>query len=91
MKSITAILFDFANLAQGSDAEIFQRMVFHCRTTNPAMLPRNLKFNAYTVTRKPNLLTIHLLQANEDRSKHREVAQFSFAPPPDFSQRPVML
>ncbi len=91
MKAVTVILIDFANLAQSSDDEIFQRMVFYCRTTTPSILPRNLKFNAYIISRQPNLLTIHLLQADQIRSTQREVAQFSFAQPPDFSQRPAIL
>lgn len=91
MKTITVILIDFVNLAQADDAEIYQRMAFYCRISKKALLPRNLRHNAYRVSRGPQLLTIHLLQADQARCDHREVARFSFAPPPDFSQRPVMM
>ena len=84
MKTITAILIDFADLAQGTDDDIFRRMTFYCGASKRPMLPRNLKYNAYRVTRQTNLLTVHLLLVEESRPAH-EVAQFSFAPPPDFS------
>lgn len=92
MKAITVTLLDFADLEQGSDEQMMNRMIICCRSTKTPLLPRDLSFNAYRVSRYPSLITIHLPQVvDQHPSKQREIAQFSFAAPPDFSQRPVML
>ena len=91
MKAITVILLDFDNLSRSSDQHVIQRMVFACRMSRKALLPRNLNYNFARVSRQPHLITIHLLLVDPQTSKEREVALFSFAPAPDFSQVPVML
>ncbi len=91
MKAVTVILLDFDNLSRSSDQHVIQRMVFACRMSRKALLPRNLNYNFARVSHQPHLITIHLLLVDPQTSKEREVALFRFAPAPDFSRVPVML
>ena len=91
LKAITVILLDFDDLSRSSDQHVIQRMVFACRMSKKALLPRNLNYNFARVSRQPQLITIHLLLVDQQTSKEREVALFSFAPPPDFSRGSLMI
>ncbi len=86
MNSVTVVLVDFDALSRSIDEQVVQRMIFACRMSKKALLPRNLNYNFARVTRQSHLVTIHLSSVTAAKSKEREVAQFSFAPPPDFSR-----
>ncbi|MDO8543769.1 MAG: hypothetical protein Q7S40_25285 [Opitutaceae bacterium] len=79
MKSVTAVITDFDQLARASDDEIIRRFVYYCHNSKKQLVPKNVASYGSKVQRQPELLTIGLFNAAE-----KQVATFSFAPVPPF-------
>lgn len=79
-------MLNFESLQHEDDKELVRWMKFVMGQSKKRIFPKSVRFNGYRITRRPELLTIHLLWLDENSSES-EVATFSFAPPVDFSKR----
>lgn len=87
IRSVSAMVVDFFELARTSDAAIVARMQFHLKNSRKRVFPQTVEFNAYRVTRESAQITIHLLLDRGNGAMPQEVARYAFVPPPDFSRR----
>lgn len=75
MKSVTAVITDFDQLARAPDEAIIRRFVFYCRSSKKPLVPKTIAAYGRKVIRQPELLTIALFN-----SSGKQIGTFSFAP-----------
>ena len=82
---IDIVHVNFESLLGYSDDQLYQYMVFACRSSKRRLIPKRIRWNAYQVERSQNALRIHLLQATDEHPP-KKVARFGFIAGPDFSR-----
>jgi hypothetical protein len=85
MHCIDIVHLDFDGIARCTNEQLYEHMLFACRSTKRRLIPKRIRWNAYRVTRNANSVTIHLLAATDRVAEPREVARFGFIRGPDFS------
>jgi hypothetical protein len=84
-KQVTLVDLDFDNLKTLNDRAIYQRFRAACSLSKKSLVPRNLKTNAYRVSRGEKHITLHFIWATSKDDPGTEVFRFSFAPGPRFA------
>jgi len=80
VKHIIVVILNFDEVARYDDQGIWHHVVQTCCLSKKRLIPKSVKFNGYRVTRSQREIMVHLY------NDQREVMQFGFAPPPDFSR-----
>ena len=84
-KQVTAVYLDFESLKALTDRGIYQRFRYVCSLQRKSPVPKNIKHNAYRVSRNERLITVHLLWCTSKDDPGTEEFRFSFAPGPRFA------
>jgi hypothetical protein len=81
---VDIVHLDFDSVSRHGDEQLYQHMVFTCRSSKRRLIPKRIHWNAYRVSREQNAIRIHLLFAKTDDAEPKEVARFGFIPSRDF-------
>jgi hypothetical protein len=83
---IDIVHVNFDAVARYSNEQLYAYMLFACRSSKRRLIPKRIRWNAYSVTRNQNAVRIHLLLAKDQTSEPKEVARFGFIRGRDFSR-----
>lgn len=64
--NINVVFNDFERIQKLSDLELVNELEMLCRKTRQRVVPAEVSFNHYGISRSPGRVTLHLAQNGED-------------------------
>ena len=79
ISSINIVTSMFDEIKTYSDQGVVNHLALACRLNRKRIIPKSVRCNAYSVSRRENALTVHFLL------NQKETARVSFVPIPSFN------